>query len=92
VAVGAALAEARGDHQAAVEGYAQAAERWEQFGVVPEHAFALLGQGRCLIALGQPTEATHVLQQAREIFAALEAAPALAEADTLISQAAALSA
>ena len=58
VAVGAALAEARGDHQAAVEGYAQAAERWEQFGVVPEHAFALLGQGRCLTALGQATEAT----------------------------------
>jgi class 3 adenylate cyclase/tetratricopeptide (TPR) repeat protein len=92
VAVGAALAEARGDHQAAVEGYAQAAERWEQFGVVPEHAFALLGQGRCLTALGQATEATNALQQAREIFDALKAAPALAEADTLIQQATALSA
>ena len=57
----AALAEARGDYQAAADGYAEAAERWERFGVVPEQAFALLGQGRCLTALGRPTEATHAL-------------------------------
>ena len=75
VAVGAALAEARGDHRVAVEGYAQAAGRWEQFGVVPEHAFALLGQGRCLTALGHATEAKHALEQAREIFDSLKAAP-----------------
>ena len=92
VTVSAALAESRGDHQAAADGYAQAAERWHEFGVVPEHAFALLGQGRCLTALGQPTEATHALQSAREIFAALKAAPALAETDTLLQQAGALSA
>ena len=92
VTVSAALAESRGDHQAAVEGYAQAAERWHRFGVVPEHAFALLGQGRCLTALGHPTEATHALRSAREIFAALEAAPALAETDTLLQRAGALSA
>ena len=29
----------------------------ETFGVVPEQAFALLGQGRCLVALGHMTEA-----------------------------------
>ena len=45
----------------AAEGYAEAAGRWERFGVVPEQAFALLGQGRCLTALGQATEATHAL-------------------------------
>ena len=88
VTVSAALAEARGDHQAAVDGYAQAAERWHRFGVVPEQAFALLGQGRCLTALGRPTEATHALRSAREIFDALKAAPALAETDTLLQQAA----
>ena len=55
-------------------------------------AFALLGEGRCLTALGQATEATNALQQAREIFDALKAAPALAEADALIQQATALSA
>ena len=92
VTVSAALAEARGDQQAAADGYAQAAERWQQFGVVPEQAFALLGEGRCLTALGQPTEATHALKQAREIFDALRAAPALAEIDTLLEQADTLSA
>ena len=50
----AALAEAHGHHQAAAERYAEAAERWQSFGVVPEQAFALLGQGRCLVALGRP--------------------------------------
>ena len=44
--VNAALAEANGDLQAAAVGYADAAKRWQSFGVVPEQAFALLGQGR----------------------------------------------
>jgi class 3 adenylate cyclase/tetratricopeptide (TPR) repeat protein len=92
VTVSAALAEARGDHLGAANGYAQAAERWQRFGVIPEQAFALLGQGRCLTALGHPSEATHALQQAREIFDALKAGPALAETDALIQSAAALSA
>ena len=34
--------------------YAEAAARWQEFGNVPERAYALLGQGRCLLALGQP--------------------------------------
>jgi hypothetical protein len=92
VTVSAALAEFRGDRQAAAHGYAEAVARWQQFGVVPEQAFALLGQARCMIALGRPTEATHALQQAREIFAGLKASPALVETDTLLQQAAALSA
>ena len=33
--------------------YAEAAERWREFGNVPERAYALLGQGRCLAALGR---------------------------------------
>ena len=92
VTVAAAVAEARGDHLAAADGYAQAAGRWQQFGVVPEQAFALLGQGRCLNALGCPAEATQALQQARGIFQALQAAPALAETDALLRQTGALSA
>ena len=51
--VNAALAEAHGDHHTAAAEYADAAGRWESFGVVPEQAFALLGQGRCLVALGR---------------------------------------
>jgi hypothetical protein len=84
------LAEAQGDLPAA-EGYAEAADRWRQFGVVPEEAFALLGQGRCLAALGCPADATQPLRQARDIFGTLQAAPALAEIDALLQQATALS-
>jgi tetratricopeptide (TPR) repeat protein len=87
----AALAEARGDRQAAADGYANAAERWEQFGVIPEHAYALQGHGRCLINLGQPHEAAPTLRQARALFDQLGAVPALAETDALLEQATALS-
>ena len=86
VAANAALTEARGDLQAAADCYLDAADRWERFGVVPEQAFALLGRGRCLLGLSQPTEATPVLRHAREIFARLRAAPALAEADSLLER------
>jgi class 3 adenylate cyclase/tetratricopeptide (TPR) repeat protein len=87
----AALAEASGDHDAAADGYADAAGRWERFGVIPEHAYALQGHGRCLINLGQPHEAAPVLHQARALFDRLGAIPALAETDTLLEQATALS-
>jgi class 3 adenylate cyclase/tetratricopeptide (TPR) repeat protein len=92
VAANAALTEARGDLQAAADEYADAAERLELFGVVPEQAFALLGHGRCLVGLARPTEAEPVLQRAREIFERLQAAPAIAEADALLQQATALTA
>ena len=87
----AALAEAGIDLQAAADGYVDASERWQQFGVVPEHAFALLGHGRCLINLGHPHDAAPILQHARELFTRLRAAPALAETDTLLRQTTALS-
>jgi class 3 adenylate cyclase/tetratricopeptide (TPR) repeat protein len=88
VAANAALTEARGDLQAAADAYVDAAGRWERFGVVPEQGFALLGQGRCLLSLSRPTEASPVLQRAREIFERLQAAPALAETDALLASAA----
>jgi tetratricopeptide (TPR) repeat protein len=56
LAANAALAEARGDLRPATDAYAEAADRWERFGDVPENAFALLGQGRCLVGLARPTE------------------------------------
>lgn len=88
-AANAALGEARGDLVRAADAYADAADRWERFGVVPEQAFALLGQGRCLVMLGRPAEAAPVLRRGREIFARLGAAPALAETDALLLRAAA---
>ena len=85
VAANASLAEAGGDLQAAADGYADAAGRWEGFGVVTEQAFALLGQGRCLLGLARPTEAAPVLQRAGDVFERLQAAPALAEVDELLA-------
>ena len=85
------IAEATGDVPGAVESYADAAERWEQFGVVPEHAYALLGHGRCLVSLGRPTEAAPVLRRARELFHTLGATPGIAETDALLQHAVALS-
>jgi tetratricopeptide (TPR) repeat protein len=90
-AANAALTEARGDLPSAAVAYSDAADRWERFGVVPELAFALLGQGRCLVGLSRPAEAAPVLQHAREIFERLQAAPALAETDALLQLTTALS-
>jgi hypothetical protein len=91
VAANAALAETRGDLSPAADAYADAADRWERFGAVAEQAFALLGQGRCLVGLSRPTEATPILRHDREIFVRLQAAPALAETDALLQQATAIS-
>ena len=87
VAANAALTEAGGDVQAAAEAYADAAARWERFGVVPEQAFALLGEGRCLLDLDHAAEAALALRRASKIFERLRAAPALAETNTLLARA-----
>ena len=79
------LAEAAGDHAEAAALYAEAAERWHEFGNVPERAYALLGQGRCLAALGQP-EAREPLREARELFASMGYKPALAETEALLER------
>jgi class 3 adenylate cyclase/tetratricopeptide (TPR) repeat protein len=78
------VAEAQVETEKAAGLYAEAAERWEGMGVVPERALAHLGQGRCLLALGRPAEAEGPLRRAREVFARLGAKPALAETDTLL--------
>jgi class 3 adenylate cyclase/tetratricopeptide (TPR) repeat protein len=87
----AAMNEAQGNVPIAAQAYGDVADRWGRFGVVPEQAFALLGQGRCLIGLSRPAESRPVLQHAREIFDRLHAFPALAETDALLQQATALS-
>ena len=91
VAARAQLVEAAGDRVEAAALYAEAAERWREFGNVPERAYALLGHGRCLAALGKH-EATAALREARDLFASLGYKPALAETEALLgeSEAAAL--
>ena len=81
----AALAEAAGDHVTAAAGYAETATRWRQFGDVPELAYALLGHGRCLVALGTPG-ADGPLREARELFTAMGYVPAASETDTLLQR------
>jgi class 3 adenylate cyclase/tetratricopeptide (TPR) repeat protein len=84
----AALAEAAGDYANAAIEYAEVATRWRQFGDVPELANALLGQGRCLVALGTPG-ADGALRDARELFAAMGYAPAVNETEALLLRVAA---
>lgn len=78
------VSEAQGDMEGAAGLFADAATRWVGMGVVPERAFAHLGQGRCLLALGRAAEAYEPLREAREVFAKLGAKPALAETDALL--------
>jgi hypothetical protein len=79
------LAEAAGDHAEAATLYAEAAARWQEFGNVPEQAYALLGQGRCLLALNPP-EAEQALRVARDLFASMGYEPARAETEALLKQ------
>jgi class 3 adenylate cyclase len=82
------LAEHAGDHANAATLYAEAAGRWREFGNVPERAHALLGEGRCLIALARPG-AEEPLREARDLFEAMGYKPALAETEALLEQKAA---
>jgi hypothetical protein len=83
----AAIAEHQRNYIGAATNYAEVAGRWEQFDVIPERAFAMLGQGRCLVSLGRNTDAETVLHQSRSIFDQLRAAPSLSEIDLLLRQA-----
>jgi class 3 adenylate cyclase/tetratricopeptide (TPR) repeat protein len=79
------LAEAAHQHADAAQLYCEAAERWQHFGIVPECAYALLGQGRCLLALGDAT-ADVPLAEARDLFASMGYEPALAETEKLLAE------
>jgi tetratricopeptide (TPR) repeat protein len=82
----AALTEAAGNPAEAAALYAGATERWAELGDVPERAYALLGHGRCLVALGR-TEAEEPLTEAHALFASMGYKPALAETEALLEQA-----
>jgi tetratricopeptide (TPR) repeat protein len=84
VAARAVLAEADGRTAEAVALYDDAAGGWREYGFGFGLARSLLGAGRCLLALGRADEAKPRLNEARDIFAGLEAAPALAEVDALL--------
>ena len=79
--ISATLGEAQGEQETAAAGFAAVATGWHEFGVPYEEGHALLGQGRCLTALGRAPEAAAPLAAAHEIFARLGAKPALADTD-----------
>ena len=85
--VAALVKEGRGEHEASWAGFADAARRWHEFGMPYEEGQALLGQGRCLVAVGRAPEAAPPLAAAREIFARLGALPALEETDAVLTAA-----
>ena len=86
VTVRALQAERAGDHARAAALYADAADRWEQFTEGIEEAHALLGQGRCLAAVGDPG-ADLPLRRARALFDQMGARGRVDECDRLIARA-----
>jgi class 3 adenylate cyclase/tetratricopeptide (TPR) repeat protein len=79
----AVLDEAGGDLEGAARGYDRAAAGWAGYGHRLERALALLGAGRCRLALGHP-DGPRRLGAARATLAALGARPLLAEADAAL--------
>jgi class 3 adenylate cyclase/tetratricopeptide (TPR) repeat protein len=84
-------AELGGDLENAIACYDDAAEGWASFPHVLQHGLAVLGAGRCLLALGRFNEAADRLRTAREIFVGLGASPSIAETDEFLERATALS-
>ncbi len=84
------MAEAQERFEEALTLYEEAAERWTEFGFVLEQGQALLGAGRCLLALDRPEEAALLLQSAREIFETLGARALARDARVGLEQSASL--
>ncbi len=86
VAAQAQIVEARGDLREGAELFEDAAARWDGFGAKLEQAYALQGQGRCLVALADRA-AESVLRDARALFGEMGARPRVEECDALLSRA-----
>ncbi|MCI0634984.1 MAG: hypothetical protein L0206_13865 [Actinobacteria bacterium] len=84
---GAILAESKGQIEDALTSYRDVARGWASFGNRPESAFAEMGAGRCLLALGRPDEAGGHLRDARKIFGDLGAVPLIEQTDDLLARA-----
>jgi tetratricopeptide (TPR) repeat protein len=82
----AGIATAEGDLDEATALYGDAASRWQAHGNVIEHGRALLGLGRCQVALGRPAEAVEPLRQALELFTTPGATVLVAEVDDLLAR------
>ena len=81
------LAKAGDDPETALGLFEEAEALWAKFGHVVYRAEALLGAGRCLLALARSQEAAAKLREARDVFAGLGAGPLAADADLLLHRA-----
>jgi hypothetical protein len=79
------ILEARGEFREAAASFAAVAHEWERLGSKLERCYALLGQGRCLAALGDPGAAA-ILQQARRLSMEIEAHGRVAVCDALLAE------
>jgi class 3 adenylate cyclase len=78
-------AEADGQDRDAAAAYDEATSAWKRFGNAFEYAHAVFGRGRCLLRSGDPGGRA-LLEQARDGFEALGAAPAVADAEVTLAQ------
>ncbi len=81
------LAEAENHTPEALELHAEAERRWRDYGSVPGLAAALLGAGRCLVALGRAGAAAAPLAAANELYASLGDVVGEAEVGKLLAPA-----
>jgi tetratricopeptide (TPR) repeat protein len=79
----AVVAEGRGDLREAASAYAEATDRWRDYGFVLEEGTTALGLGRCLLALGDETGAADALERARAVLTPLGTLPLIEEIDLL---------
>jgi class 3 adenylate cyclase/tetratricopeptide (TPR) repeat protein len=86
----AVFAEAEGQRELSLRLYEESADRWARYGFVLEQGQALLGAGRCLLALGHAQQAATSLRNARAIFESLGARPLAADTRRLLEQATSL--
>ncbi|MEA2509643.1 MAG: hypothetical protein QOG21_1725, partial [Actinomycetota bacterium] len=85
------VTEAEGLSERASELYDDVALKWREYGFVLEEGQALLGAGRCLMALGRKADASFKLHGASRIFSDLGAIALIKETDDYLQKAAALS-
>jgi hypothetical protein len=78
------ILEARGELRSAADTFAAVEGGWESLGAGLERAYAALGHGRCLAALGDPA-AGPALHDARHLFAEIGAAVRVADCDALLA-------
>jgi tetratricopeptide (TPR) repeat protein len=81
------LAEADGEIVAARGFFEQAEEALGRISFLPNRAYALTGLGRCLLVSGETGPAKQRLEEARRLWASINAPPRISEIDRLLATA-----